>query len=396
MTDESSVGTPLAGLRVLEAGSLVAGPFCGQLLGDYGAEVVKIEPTAVGDPMRNWGQGTRPLFWPILARNKKSVELDLRGAAGQEAFRRLAVDTDIVVENFRPGTMEKWGIGYEQLAALHPRIIYVRITGFGQTGPYSHRAGYAAVGEAMGGLRQLTGYPDRPPTRVGISLGDQLTGMFGALGALAAVQERHTTDRGQVIDAALYESVLATMESLIPEYVLAGHVRGRTGPVLPNVAPANVYPTKDGELIIAANQDTVFRRLAAAMGRPELATDPDYATHAGRGDHQSELDAIISEWSAHYPTAQVAEIMEDNGIPSGPVYRAPEMLADPHFAAREAIINVPSEVDGSFPMQNVVPKLSRTPGRVRWVGPQLGEHNAEILGERLHMTADEIKAAQYA
>lgn len=378
-------GGPLDGYRVLELGQLIAGPFCGQLLGDMGAEVIKVEPPGTGDAMRQWGQvlpGGESLWWSVVARNKKSVTLDLRTEEGRAAVRRLAAESDIVVENFRPGRMEEWGLTYEALSATNPGVVMVRVSGFGQTGPYAHRAGFGAVGEAMGGLRYIVGDPDRPPVRTGIALGDALAGMFGAYGALCALLEREHSGRGQQIDVAIYESVLAFMESLIPEYQVAGHVRERTGATLPGVAPSNVYPTRDGgTVLIAANQDTVFRRLATAMGCPELGRDPRYATHTARGERQGELDAIVAAWTATVDAAELIELMAEHGVPAGQIYRPPEMLADPHFAAREAIVSVPHPRFGSIAMQNVVPRMSRTPGAVRWPGPRLGEHNAEILGD---------------
>jgi formyl-CoA transferase len=290
----------LTDLRVVEMGQLVAGPFCGQLLGDFGAEVIKIEPPGNGDPMRQWGREKphgQALWWPILARNKKSVTLDLRVPRGQDLARELIATADVLIENFRPGTLERWGLGPEDLWRSNPRLVVTRVTGYGQSGPYSMRAGFGSIGEAMGGIRYLTGDPDRPPSRTGISLGDQLAGTFAALGTMMAVHARARTGRGQVVDAALYEAVLALMESLLPEWQVAGYQRERTGSVLANVAPSNVYPTQDGPVLIAANQDSVFRRLATVMGRPELADDDRYASHAARGAHAAELDALIAEWS---------------------------------------------------------------------------------------------------
>jgi succinyl-CoA---D-citramalate CoA-transferase len=377
---------PLAGYRVLELGQLIAGPFCGQLLADMGAEVIKVEPPGTGDALRQWGQvlpGGESLWWSVVARNKKSVTIDLRTEPGRATVRRLVRECDVVVENFRPGRMEEWGLTYEALAAVNPGVVMVRVSGFGQTGPYAHRAGFGAVGEAMGGLRYIVGDPDGPPVRTGIAVGDALAGMFGAYGALSALLERERSGRGQQIDVAIYESVLAFMESLIPEYQVAGHIRERTGATLPGVAPSNVYPTKDGvTVLIAANQDTVFRRLATAMGRPELGHDPRYATHAARGRRQAELDTLVAAWTATVESTELIELMAEHGVPAGPIYRPPEMLADPHFAAREAIVTVPHPRFGSVAMQNVMPRMSRTPGSVRWPGPRLGEHNEEILGPR--------------
>jgi formyl-CoA transferase len=378
---------PLADLRVLEMGQLLAGPFCAQLLGDFGADVIKCEPPGVGDPMREWGR-EKPngvsLWWPILARNKRSITIDLRTADGQDLVRALIPKVDILVENFRPGTLERWGLGYDELAAINPGLILIRVTGFGQNGPYAARPGYGSIGEAMGGLRYVSGDPATPPSRMGVSIGDTLCGTFAALGGLVAVHARHRTGKGQVVDAALYEAVLAVMESLLPEYALAGHIRERTGAILPNVAPSNVYPTADGELVlIAANQDTVFTRLAACMGRPELATDDRYRSHGARGEHQAELDELISAWTATFDTAALEERLDEHAIPMGRIYRAKEMLADPHFAARQSIVELDHPVLGPFPMQNVTPRLTATPGRVRALGPRLGEHNDEVYGDLL-------------
>lgn len=375
---------PLAGIRVLELGQLIAGPFCGQLLGDYGAEVIKIEDPSAGDPMRRWGHtdGTRdPVHWSVLGRNKRSLGCDLRSAEGQALVRRLAATADILVENFRPGTMERWGLGYPELSAVNPGLIMVRVTGFGQTGPYAARAGYGSIGEAMGGLRALIGEADRPPSRAGLSIGDSLAGTLGALGAVSALVERGVSGRGQVVDCALYEAVLAMSESLVADFAAFGHVRERTGSVLPGVAPSNVYPTSDGaEVLIAANQDTVFRRLAAAMGAPQLADDPRYATHGARGDRQEELDQRIAAWTSTLTHHEVERSCEEHAVPCGMVYRAPEMLDDPHFAARQSIVAV--DVKGSeLPMQTVVPRFGRTPARVRWAGPPLGDATDDLLDE---------------
>ena len=375
---------PLEDIRVVEMGQLLAGPFCGQLLADFGAEVIKIEPPGVGDPMREWGREKahgKSLWWPVVARNKKSITLNLREPEGQDIARRLIAQSDVLIENFRPGTMERWGLGYDRLSALNPKLIMVRVTGYGQTGPYAGRAGFGAIGEAVGGLRYVVGDPSTPPSRMGISIGDSLAATFAALGAVMALHARGRTGRGQVVDSAIYEAVLAMMESLVSEYAETGYIRERTGAILPNVAPSNVYPTRDGlMLLIAANQDTVFRRLVEAMDEPELADDPRYATHVARGKHQRELDDRIARWTRTLDAAPLEALLEQKGVPAGRIYRAPEMLADPHFAAREAIIRLAHPEFGQLAMQNVAPRLSATPGRVRHPGPALGEHNREILG----------------
>ncbi len=378
----------LSDLRVVEMGQLLAGPFCGQLLADFGADVIKLEPPGQGDPMREWGREKadgRSLWWPVVARGKRSVTINLREKDGQDLARRLIATADVVIENFRPGTLEKWGMAPEDLMADNPRLIVVRVSGYGQDGPYASRPGYGAIGEAMGGLRAVIGEPDRPPARAGISIGDTLAATFACVGTLVALHARENTGRGQVVDAALYEAVLGVMESLIPEYTVSGYVRPRTGSILPNVAPANAYPTADGEHLISGNQDTVFKRLAEAMGRPELADDERYATHNARGANQAELDDLIAEWSKGLTSAELEELLNRHSVPNGKMYTAPDMLADAHFAARKAIVTMAHPQLGDFPMQNVVPKLSDTPGEVRWVGPELGEHTDEVLAEALDL-----------
>jgi formyl-CoA transferase len=387
---------PLDDVRVVEMGQLLAGPFCGQLLGDFGAEVIKVEQPGAGDPMRQWGREKphgQSLWWPVIARNKKSVTVNLRTDEGQDVVRRLITEADVLVENFRPGTMERWNLGYEDLAEINPGLVMVRVTGFGQTGPYAPRAGYGSIGEAMGGLRYVTGDPDRAPSRTGISIGDSLAGTYAALGALIALHARERTGRGQVVDSAIYEAVLAMMESLIPEFTVAGYARERTGPILPNVAPSNVYPCKDDEsVLIAANQDTVFKRLAEVMGRAELGEDPRYATHSSRGEHQEELDALISDWTATQDADELLTTLEVGGVPAGRIFRAKDMLNDPHFAARDDIVTLPHPDFGEIAMHNVAPRLSSTPGAVRHVGPRLGEHNHEVLAGLLGLDGSEIDA----
>lgn len=386
---------PLTGVRVLESGSLIAGPFCGQLLGDFGADVIKIEDPGTGDPMRQWGAHKidgLSLSWPIIARNKKSVTCNLRTEAGQQILRDLVRESDVLIENFRPGTFEKWGLDYESLREINPRLVLVRVTGYGQNGPYSTRAGFGSIGEAMGGIRHLTGEADRMPARIGVSLGDSLAGTFAALGATMALLNRASTGVGQVVDSAIYEAVLALMESTIPEWALAGAQRQRTGSVLAGVAPSNVYPTGDGDdVLIAANRDTVFNRLCDLMERPDLKTDPRYSTHDARGQNMDELDRIIAKWTASSPTEDVLTILHEGGVPAGRIYTAEDMIDDPHFAARNAIVTLTHDVLGEFPMQNVAPKLSVTPGSVRSLGPTLGQHNAEVYSQLLQMDSKTLK-----
>lgn len=387
MTDAAPNKGPLSDLRLIEMGTLLAGPFCGQLMGDFGAEVIKVEPPNQGDPMREWGQEKahgQSLWWPVIARNKKSITLNLRLKEGQDMVKELVKKADFLLENFRPGTMEKWNLGYEDLKKINPKLIMIRVSGYGQTGPYSKRAGFGAIGEAMGGLRYVCGDPRTPPSRMGISIGDSLAATFACVGALSALHHRERTGEGQMVDSALYEAVLNMMESLITEYDKVGYVRERQGSILPNVAPSNVYPTSDGlDFLIAANQDTVFGRLAEAMEEPELASDPRYNNHSARGSHQQELDDHIAEWTKTKTAAELTELMDSHGIPAGKIYRAPEMLEDAHFKARNAIVSLMHPKFGELKMQNVAPKLSLTPGSVRAAAPELGQHNDEVYGELL-------------
>jgi formyl-CoA transferase len=397
VTDPSFPNGPLSDLRVLELGTLLAGPFCGQLLGDLGAEVIKIEPPGQGDPMRVWGrqqEGEPSLWWPVVARNKKAITLDLRQDEGQRLLRELVTKADMLVENFRPGTLEKWGLGWNELSAINPRLIMIRVSGFGQTGPRARDPGFGAIGEAMGGLRYVVGDPSTPPSRMGISIGDSLAATFACVGALSALHYRERTGRGQVVDSAIYEAVLAMMESLVTDYDQRQFIRERTGAILPNVAPSNVYPTRDGLVLIAANQDTVFARLALAMGQADLAKDPRYATHQARGARQAELDARIGVWTSSLTTREVLEILAkpETAVPSGLIYRAPDMLEDEHFKAREAIVSTSHPVFGQLQMQNVAPKLSATPGRVRTPAPEMGQHNEEVYRDLLGLSADDVSA----
>ena len=397
MTDTAQISTgPLSDLVVIEMGSLIAGPFCGQILGDFGAEVIKVEDPKVGDPMRQWGrslpQGLSP-WWPVIGRNKKSVGLDLRTPQGQTIARSLIAGADIVIENFRPGAMEKWGLGYDVLSKDNPGLIMARISGFGQTGPYSQRAGYGLIGEAMGGLRHVTGEPDRPPARAGISIGDSLAAMHAVMGITMALHHRANTGKGQVIDAALYESVLAVMENLITEFDITGYVRERSGSVLPGIAPSNAYPCAGGDmLLIGGNGDNVYARLTEAMGRPDLKIDPKFVDHASRGVNQAELDGIIAVWTSGYLLEDLLILLQGQGVPASRVFRAPDMLEDPQFQAREAIVSVDHPVFGAIRMQNAFPKLSATPGRVRWPGPKLGEHTDEVLAARAGCDAGRLAA----
>jgi crotonobetainyl-CoA:carnitine CoA-transferase CaiB-like acyl-CoA transferase len=387
----------LKDLRVVEMGQLLAGPFCGQLLGDMGAEVIKLEPPGSGDPMRLWGQGDEKVQWEVIARNKKSVSCNLRVAEGQKLARQLIAKADILVENFKPGTLEKWGLGPDVLHDDNPGLIIARMSGYGQDGPYSDRAGFGGIGEAMGGWRYIVGEPDRPPSRMGISIGDTLCATYGCMGILAALHHREKTGQGQVIDTALYEAVLQVMEGLVPEYDRSGIIRERSGSVLAGIAPSNVYQCSDGPYMIGANQNAIFRRLAAAMGQPELADDPRYDTHIARGAHQVELDERISRWTATLTVDQVDALMIEHSIPAGRVYRGPEMLNDPHFKARQAIIEVETERFGKLKMQNAFPKFSATPSGFRSPAPsQVGQHNSDIYGGLLGLSEAEVEGLSAA
>ena len=392
MSDNESNNGPLKDIRVIELGQLIAGPFCGQLMADMGADVIKVEPPGTGDPMRKWGRGDYPLWWSVCARNKKCVTANLREPEGQEIAKKLISNADMVLENFRPGTLEKWGMDYETLSKNNPGLIMIRVSGYGQTGPYSKRAGYASVGEAIGGMRYLCGEPDRKPSRAGLSLGDSLAATYACMGALAALHHRDKTGEGQIIDASIYESVLTVMEATIPEYTVSNYIRKRSGSILPSIAPSNIYNCKNGSIVIGANQDTVFRRLCQAMDQPELAEDKRFSDHVSRGENQNTLDGLIDEWCSTRDVDDVEGIMHDFSIPSGKVYRTPEMLDDPHFIEREAIVDVPNEKWPDLKMQNVFPKMSKSQGRVRWTGvEELGAHNEEVYGSLLNLTKDEMQ-----
>ena len=381
----------LKDIRVVEMGQLIAGPFCGQLLGDMGAEVIKIEPPGKGDPMRDWGRGDHALWWEVVARNKKSVTANLREPEGQELARRLIAKADILIENFRPGTIEKWGLSPAVLHAANPGLIIVRVSGYGQHGPYSDRAGFGGIGEAMGGWRAIVGDPDRPPSRMGVSIGDSLAATYGCMGALAALHHRDRTGEGQIVDSALYEAVLQVMESLVPDYSVADYVRRRSGSILPGIAPSNAYACKDGDYLIGANQDTVFARLCQAMGQPDLARDPRFVDHVARGQNQGLLDAMIDEWTRGQTIEEVEALMIRHGIPAGRAYTPADMIDDPHFAAREAIVDVPHPRWEGLKMQNVFPRLSKSPGAIRSIAPQaVGQDSDEIYRTLLGLEAQQL------
>ena len=374
---------PLAGLRVIELGTLIAGPFCARILAEFGAEVIKIEAPDGGDPLRTWRKlhaGTS-LWWMVQSRNKKSVTVNLRTEAGQDIVRRLAREADIVVENFRPGAMEKWGLGYERLSADNPRLIMVRLSGYGQSGPYRDQPGFGAIGEAMGGIRFVTGYPDRPPVRAGISLGDSVAAMYGVIGALMAVHARQGNGgRGQVVDVALYEAVFSLMESLLPEYDVGGFVRTRSGASLPGIVPSNTYTTRDGKyLVIGANGDSIFKRFMQAIGRPDLANDPALANNEGRVRRTEELDRVIGDWAASVTLEEALALLASAQVPAGKIYDIADIVRDVHYQAR-GMIEQHRLPDGTpVKLPGIVPKLSDAPGGTRWLGPRLGEHTEEVL-----------------
>ena len=386
----------LDGIRVIEVGTLISGPFAGRLLGDMGAEVIKIEPPGSPDPVRTWGQAEldgHHFFWTVHARNKKAVTLNLREPQGRELFLKLVERSDIIVENFRPGTLEKWDLGYDVLRQHNRGIILVRVSGYGQTGPDAHKAGYASVAEAASGLRHMNGFPGGPPPRLALSLGDSLAGMFAAQGALAALYRRSVTGEGQVVDAALTEACLAVQESTIPDYDVGGVVRGPSGTRLEGIAPSNIYRTADGSwVVIAANQDTVFRRLCSAMGQPELATDDRFVDHVARGRNQDELDKIIGDWAAQRQPDEIIETLSAAGVISGPINTVAEVVRDPQLRARGMLVEHYDERIGRNVLgPGVIPVLSETPGGVRNAGPaRPGQHNAEVYGDLLGLGADEI------
>ena len=390
---------PLTGLRIIEMGQLLAGPFVGSRLADFGAEVIKVEQGGAGDPMREWGHhryNGRPLWWPILARNKKSVTANLKAEAGQDLVRRLVAKADGLVENFKPGTLEKWGLGPDVLHEINPRLVICRVSGFGQTGPYASRPGFASVGEAMGGIRYINGFPDQPPPRAGISLGDTLTGMFAVQGMMMALYWRDALGggKGQVIDAAITESCFAMLESALPEFQLLDVVRKPSGTGLANVSPSNIYPTADGKwIVIAANLDTLFRRLAEAMSMPELADDKRFSTHKARGEHAAELDGIIADWTKTVDMAALSDLMEEHGIVYGPIYSIADIADDPQFNDREMILRVPDPFFGEIAVPGIVPKLTKTPSGVNWLGPpKPGTHNREVYVDLLGVSEQEFES----
>lgn len=390
---------PLKGLRVLEIGQLLAGPFGGGLLASFGAEVIKIEPPKTGDPLRGWRKvykGTG-LWWSVLSRNKKCITLNLRHPRGQELARELAKDTDILLENFKPGTMEKWGLGYEELRKLNPRLIMVRVSGWGQTGPYAPRPGYASVAEAMAGLRYVTGDPDRPPVRPNLSLGDTIAGLHAAFGALTAAYHRdiHHSGQGQVVDVAIYEAVFNMMESMLPEYDKLGYVRERHGAKLPGIVPSNTYVCKDNKyVVIGGNGDAIFKRLMNAIERKDLAEDPRLDHNDGRVAHEKTIDRAIEAWTKSHTLQEVFDALEPAAVPCGPIYGIAEIVKDPHFNARGLFEEVEILKGEKLRIPAVIPMMSDTPGRTEWGGPSLGAHNEEVFCHRLGLSKEEFATLQ--
>ncbi len=398
MTETTRTPGPLAGLRMIELGTLLAGPFAGRLLGDMGAEVVKVEAPGQPDPLREWGHARyegRSLWWPVQSRNKKCITLNLREQRGQELLLELVAVSDVVTENFRPGTLERWNLGYERLSAANPGVVLARISGYGQTGPYAQRAGFASVAEAMGGLRYINGFPGEAPPRTGISLGDSLAAMFAVQGILAALYHRDALGgdgHGQVVDVSLMEASFALLESTVPEFDRLGIVRQPSGTGLKGVAPSNIFKSRDEMwIVIAANQDAVFRRLCDAMGGPELADDPRFATHLARGENEETLDAIIGEWAAQHDAREIDRTLNEAGVACGPIYSVADIFEDPQFEAREMLVEHVDPEFGEYVGPGIVPKFSETPGAVRWSGTwEEGSHNEEIYCGLLGLSASEL------
>lgn len=390
---ESSIG-PLEGVKVLELGSLIAGPFAGRLFADFGAEVLKIEPPKKGDPIRKWRllHNGNSLWWYVQSRNKKSITLDLKNAEAQAVVKELVKEVDIIIENFRPGMLEKWGLGYEDLKKINPRMIMVRVSGYGQDGPYKDRPGFGSIGEAMGGIRYLTGYPDLPPTRVGISLGDSVAALYAVIGALMALRHRdQISGEGQVVDVALYEAIFSLMESTVPEYDQFGVIRERSGSTLPGITPSNIYLCKDGKyVVIGANGDGIFKRLMIAINRPDILKNPLFETNDGRSQKAEYLDSVIEEWTKSLNLESALKVLEENSIPAGPIYNVEDMANDPHFQARDMIVELDVENLGKLKVPGIIPKLSKTPGKIRWAGPKLGEHTEEVLKEKVGLNEKQI------
>lgn len=381
----------LQGLKVIELGQLIAGPFAGKFFAEFGADVIKIEPPG-GDPLRKWRKVHRgtSLWWYVQNRNKKSVTVDLRRPEGQEVVRRIAADADVVIENFRPGTLEKWGLGYDRLSSANPGLVMLRLSGFGQTGPYRDQPGFGAIGESMGGLRYVTGYPDRPPVRPNLSIGDALAALHGVIGTLIALRHRDASGgKGQVVDVALYEAVFNMMEGSLPEYGMFGELRERTGSNLTGIVPSNTYPAGDGQhIVIGANADSIFKRLMETIGRPDLANDAGLADNAGRAARAGELDAVIGEWTRRYSSDEIVALLNAAQVPNGKIYSMADIASDPQYLAREMIREVKLPDGTALKVPGIIPRLSQTPGDLEWVGPALGEHTAAVLAAHAYSDAE--------
>lgn len=386
---------PLEGVTILELGNLVAAPYAGKLFAEFGAEVIKVEQPKTGDPLRNWRvmHEDTSVWWYVQSRNKKSVTINLREPEGQEIVKGLIGKVDVVLENFKPGTLERWGLGYEELQKVNPSVILTRISGYGQTGPYKEKPGFGSVAEAIGGLRFLTGYPDRPPVRAGIAIGDMIAGLYAVIGTLMALRARDEDPekKGQVVDVALYEAVFSLLEGILPEYDLTGLVRERTGSTLPGIAPSNTYKCADGKhIVIGGNGDRIFQRLMTAIGRADLANDPLYASNQGRADHADFIDGVIEDWTLQHSMDEVRRILDEASVPVGPIYGINDIVNDEHYQARDMLkeIILPDGVKMTVP--GIVPKLSETPGDIEWVGPVLGAHNEEVYTDLIGLSEEEV------
>jgi crotonobetainyl-CoA:carnitine CoA-transferase CaiB-like acyl-CoA transferase len=386
---------PLAGLKVLEMGSLIAGPFAGRIFAEFGAEVIKVEPPVTGDPLRKWRKlhnGTS-LWWYVQSRNKKSISVNVKIDEGKQIIRDLVKEVDIVLENFRPGVMEKWGFSYEELKEINPGIIMVRVSGYGQDGPYRDKAGFGSIGEAMGGLRYLTGYPDRPTTRVGISIGDSVAALYAVIGTMVAVYHRDVkgTGEGQCIDVALYEAIFSLMESMVPEYDVFDYIRERSGSTLPGIAPSNTYRClHDKYIVIGGNGDAIFKRLMTVIGRADLAEDPRFLTNDGRVKEADYLDQLIELWTSQLELKDALKLLDQAGVPAGPIYSVKDIVEDEHVQSRNLIESVEIGDLGKVKIPGIIPKLSATPGKTEWIGPTLGEHSQEVLRDMLRYSEEAI------
>lgn len=395
MFDENSKEL-LKGLRILELGTLIAGPFAGRIFSDFGADVIKVETPGTGDPIRKWRlmHGDTSLWWYVQARNKKSITLNLKAKEGQEIIKQLVEKADIIIENFRPGKLEEWGLGYEDLKKINPKIIMIRISGYGQDGPYSQKPGFGSIGESIGGIRYLTGYPDRPPTRVGISLGDSISSLYAVISAMMAVYNRDVigTNKGQYIDIALYEAIFSLMESMVPEFDYYQHIRERTGSSLPGIVPSNTYKCKDEKyIVIGGNGDSIFKRLMKAIDREDVGLDPKYATNDLRASQGEYLDGIITDWTLKQELQEAQKVLDEYDVPNGPIYNIEDIMNDVHYQAREMIKEVEVDDLGKLKMPGIIPKFSETPGNIKWAGPKLGEHNEEIYQKLLNFSEKELK-----